>query len=109
MYYNNIQIDENNLPDTFAEFFMSKTAKIVNDTVIGPNVYNGQSKLFVESEDFVSPEDIVKAVKSLKIKNCEGHDRIPQRILIDGIDQLLVPIKAIFNKIYHNLTQIDQF
>ena len=42
----NIQIVENNLPDTFAEFFMSKTVKIVNETVIDPNVYNGQSKLF---------------------------------------------------------------
>ena len=48
MYYNNIQIDENNLPDTFAEFFMSKTAKIVNETIINPNVYNGGSKLYVD-------------------------------------------------------------
>ena len=32
--------------------------------------------------------EILSAVKSLAVKNLEGHDRIPQRILIDGYEIL---------------------
>ena len=40
--------------------------------------------------------EVLLAIKSVKIKNCEGYDRIPQIILIDGTS---VPIKGIFLKI----------
>ena len=44
--------------------------------------------------------NILECVKQLKMKNCEGYDRIPQRILIDGINILLNPLTRIFNLIY---------
>ena len=97
MYHNNIPIDENELQNAFAEFFMAKTINIVNKIIIENDVYNGKRKLNV---DFMSPNDILKAVNSLKIKNCESHDRIPQRILIDRIKYLIGPLSVIFNKIY---------
>ena len=39
-------------------------------------------------------------MNSRKNKNCEGHDRIPQRVLIDGIDILKFPLSHLFNQIY---------
>ena len=40
-------------------------------------------------------------LKNLKIKNCEGHDQIPQRKLYDGIDQFINPLGTLFDKIYY--------
>ena len=41
----------------------------------------------------MTEEKIIEAVKSLKMKNCEGSDRLPQRMLVDGwfanTDQLI--------------------
>ena len=37
---------------------------------------------------------------SIKMKNSEGEDRIPQRILIDGMEQLLIPLTHLFKNIY---------
>jgi hypothetical protein len=37
----------------------------------------------------------------LKIKNTEGYDRIPQRVLVDGIDVLTFPLSILFVKIFH--------
>ena len=48
----------------------------------------------------MSENEIILAIKSLKPKNCEGHDRIPVRILIDGIDQQIKPLSYLLNKIY---------
>ena len=33
----------------------------------------------------MNEEEIITAVLALKTKNCEGYDRIPQRVLTDGI------------------------
>ena len=34
----------------------------------------------------------LKCLKDIKIKNCEGYDRIPQRILADGAKILVKPL-----------------
>ena len=44
--------------------------------------------------------EVLGAVKTLSIKNCEGHDRIPQRFFIDGIEILIGPLSHLFNKVY---------
>ena len=106
---NDIPIEKENVPDAFAKYFVEKINTIVNDTSIDDGVYNGNCKLNVPDDNFMTENDILKAVKSLKIKNCEGHDRIPQRALIDGIELLIKPLSAIFNKIYHSKVIPEQW
>ena len=38
-------------------------------------------------------DKIIECVKSLKVKNTEGYDRIPQRIIIDGLESLSKPLE----------------
>ena len=35
------------------------------------------------------------------MKNTEGYDRIPQRILVDGVDLLLESFVGLFSRIYN--------
>ena len=46
----------------------------------------------------------MEAVNSLIIKNCEGHDRIPLRVIMDGIKILLTQLTVLFSKIYEQKT-----
>ena len=62
---------------------------------------------FVKGQGFVprsgillSPIKVMQAMKVLKIKNCEGSNRIPQRILADGIEILHLPFARLFELIY---------
>ena len=100
MFKNGSKINKFDIPDAFASFFVDKVQKIVNETNINPNVYNGKRKLNNINENFMEYSDVLLAVKSLKTKNCEGHDRLPQRILIDGIEILINPLVELFQKIY---------
>ena len=45
--------------------------------------------------------EVETCLKSIKLKNSEGYDRIPQRILADGALILLTPLTKLFNLIYH--------
>ena len=96
-----IPVQQSNLADTFAYFFNDKVVKISNDTVINDNVYNGQKKVYCDDKMFMSSQKIVECVKTIKMKNCEGYDRIPQRILVDGIDHLVQPLSKLFFLIYN--------
>ena len=53
----------------------------------------------VPDQNFMTSHNILRAVKSIKMKNCEGENRIPQRIMIDGIEVLLAPLTE-FKRIY---------
>ena len=57
----------------------------------------------------MTTENIMKAVKSIKMKNAEGNDRIPQRILIDGISVLMAPLSYLFNRVYVSKTIPEQW
>ena len=100
MYNDNNLINEEDLPDMFADLFGDKVRDIVNGVQISNTVYNGKRKINIASENFMTAENVLLAVKSLKTKNCEGHDTIPQRILTDGIEILKYPLTVLFNKIY---------
>ena len=100
MFLNNTKIMESELPDAFAEFFTNKVNTITNDQTISNSVYNGVRKINAENQNFMTETEIRKAIKSLKPKNCEGHDRIPLRILTDGMQILIKPLKVLFEKIY---------
>ena len=43
------------------------------------------------------------------MKNSEGDDRIPQRILIDGVEILLSPLTKLFGNIYETMTIPEQW
>ena len=48
----------------------------------------------------MSENEILEYVKQLKLKNCEGYDRISQRFLIDGFSILINPLTKRFSLIY---------
>ena len=45
-------------------------------------------KVTPEERMFLDPLSIKECIMSLKIKNSEGFDRILQRILVDGYEQM---------------------
>ena len=98
---NGVPINDKIVPDSVAMFFDNKVRGLIRDADINEDVYNGRHKLHSECKFFMTGVDITNCVKSLKVKNSEGYDRIPQRVLIDGIDHLILPLTELFNKIYH--------
>ena len=40
--------------------------------------------------------EIREAIMSMKMKNSKGYDRIPQRIMIDGISELMEPFVKLY-------------
>ena len=97
---NGISIDPSGLIDAFAEFFDKKVKLIVETCRVNDNVYNGTRKVDGLESNFMTTRHVHDALNSIKIKNCEGYDRIPQRILIEGSEILLPPIAKLFELIY---------
>ena len=79
-----------------------KVAKIVGETVVNQNVYNGSRKMVTEPVMFMTGIKISECISDLKLKNTEGFDRIPQRILIDGHGALIEPLTQLFQMIYRD-------
>ena len=75
--------------ECFASYFEQKVKKITESTIIDHQVYSGKRKLFAGCEMFMSTQEVDKCIRSIKLKNSEGYDRIPQRILVDGANYLL--------------------
>ena len=44
--------------------------------------------------------EVESCIRSIKVKNSEGFDRIPQRILVEGMVHLLPPLIKLFSAIY---------
>ena len=74
-------VESEDLAEMFAEMFQTKVLTLASNAKIGPNVYNGMQKIQVEEKNFMSELEIRRAILSIKVKNCEGSDRIPQRII----------------------------
>ena len=74
----------------------------VRNANIDINVYNGNAKMAAEEWNFMTAPEIYECVTQLKIKNCEGYNRKPQRILIDGIDILISPLTILFTVIFRD-------
>ena len=60
----------------------------------------GQKKVSAEDKMFMDEVAILECVKTIPLKNTEGFDRIPQRILVDGIGVLIKPLGILFSKVY---------
>ena len=109
MKLNGADVDNVDIPDKFASFFKDKITNFVNESRIDNNVYNGTRKVNEPDVNFMSEVHVKEAIMSIKTKNCEGYDRIPQRILTDGIDLLLKPLSSLFDKIYNTKELPEQW
>ena len=108
MTENGIDITPCDLSDTFAQFF-DKKVKSILETCSVNNVYNGLQKINANELNFMTTQNIHDALMSIKIKNCEGYDRIPQRILNEGCELLLPPVRKLFELIYEQKTIPQQW
>ena len=97
------------IPLSNKKFFKEKIALITSTTQISNTVYNGKRKVDYGNSFFMTDTDILESLRSIKIKNCEGFDRIPQRVLVDGAQVLVVPLKVLFQKIYYQNTLPEQW
>jgi hypothetical protein len=66
-------------------------------------VCNGTRKIESEDKMFMNRAGVFECMKSLKCKNSEGYDRIPERILVDGIDCLVKPFTGLFELVYKEM------
>ena len=89
-------INRTELSEKFVNYFEDKVKRIVASREVDNKVYNGKKKVSWADKNFMCLENIVRAFKSIKIKNYEGYNRIPQRILNKGMKILF----ALFNFIY---------
>ena len=78
MYLNNIKIPNIILAQKFADFFENKVKTIISEVEISNDVYNGKQKMFSQNAMFMTTQNIIKCFDSIKNKNSEGFDRIPQ-------------------------------
>ena len=109
MYNNADELHMDKLHDAFADFFFEKIETITNVINVEDDVYNGSQKLIPGSKMFMTKDNILECIKTIKVKNNEGYDRIPQRILVDGIDHLITPLTHLFSLIYNTKSIPDQW
>ena len=102
MYFDNKPLEGQEVADCFATYFNKKVTDIVNTVHVDPRVYNGVRKMNAELGNFVSKDNVMECLKSIKMKNCEGYDRIPQRVLVDGLEILIDPLAKFFSLIYRD-------
>ena len=95
MTLDGVKVNEDKRSSCFASYFVRKIKSITDNTLIDSNVYNGSKKLEANNEMFMSITEVEKCIKSIKINNSEGFDRIPQRILIEGVEHLLNPLSKL--------------
>ena len=67
-----VEVDNSGLCHTFAEFFDSKFNNIANSCKVEEDVYNGRKKLTTVNKNFNNPDNVMKALKSIKLKNSES-------------------------------------
>ena len=100
LFLSGVEVPDSKIASAFGDYFVNKVNLITSSTLINPNVHNGHQKIFIPCEHGISINDVAECIKSLKIKNSEGFDRIPQRILSDGIELLLKPLTDLFALIF---------
>ena len=84
LYKGGEEIEGKNACNEFAKFFDDKVKNIVETAMVDENIYNGVQKVQANNKMFMDEQSVRECILSLKIKNSEGFDRIPQRILIEG-------------------------
>ena len=88
------------VPVAFSNFFKSKIVNLGKNLTTTEGVYNGRTFIKSEEVNFMTADRVSECLNELKIKNCEGYDRIPMRILKDGASILRNPVSVLFERIY---------
>ena len=101
MTNNGEDIEEEKLADKFAEYFDAKIRNLSEQATIDPSIYNGRKKINGVNKMFMDEDSVRECIATIKLKNTEGFDRIPQRILVDGASVLTKPMCELFSKIYY--------
>ena len=109
LYENEQEIPNEELPDRFAKYFDTKIKNIIEELAINEEVYNGKRKVEENNKNFMDPISVKECIMNLKLKNSEGYDRIPQRILVEGVEFLAAPITRLMNMIYEKKSVPDQW
>ena len=91
-----IDVTGDEVSESFAGFFDKKVVGIVDSTSVNPGVHIGRRKFHTDSLMSMASHKILECIKSLKVKNTEGYNIIPQRIIIDGQDSLIKPLTKLF-------------
>ena len=77
--------------------------------MVDPGVYSGTQKTPAADVMFMTSIKIAECIDGLKLKNTEGFDRIPQRVLIDGRGFLMGPLTKLFKMIYRDQVILEQW
>jgi hypothetical protein len=109
IFLDGIAIDNSRLPDKFASYFDSKIVTLLSEVSKDDSVFNGEKKVNATSTFFMYKASVKECILSLKLKNSEGFDRIPVRILCDGVDFLLDSLTCLFKLIYDEKKVSDQW
>jgi hypothetical protein len=94
----------NYLPDRFASFFDRNFSGIISELSVDDQVYNEQKRLSASVKMFMDPISVEEVILSLKIKNIEGFDCKPQRVLVAGVKVLAPAFSHLFKLIYNQCT-----
>jgi hypothetical protein len=95
-----INYDRKAAPEAFSKYFKTKISILEEGMTIHEEVWNGKKIINSENVNFMTPERVEGCLRNLKSKNCEGPDRLPLRILKDGVTVLAKPLSVLFCKIY---------
>ena len=106
---NKIDIIDGNTEEVFAEYFDYNVKTIVNSFKVDNEAYNIHTKLNCVSQNFINEITVMKALDSIKIKNTDGYNRIPQQKLNEGKSILINLITNLLNLIYKNKVIPEQW
>ena len=109
LFEGGVEVEKKLWPDRFAEHFDNKIKNLLGDISLDDQVYNGRKVVNAVNKNFMDYSSVLECIKSLKTKNSEGYDRIPQRVLVDGVDVLLDPLHGLFRLIYETKLIPDQW
>jgi hypothetical protein len=86
-----------------------KIKNLYNEVDIDDNVYNGRKLITTTDKFFMEFEAVRECMCSLKSKNSEGFNRIPQKILHDSLTILSIPMHNLMKLIYQEKRVPDQW
>ena len=109
LYDGEAEVHQDEVANAFASYFDNKIKNVLEEVTIDENVYNGRKLVDTSDKFFMTEPEILQCMKTLKNKNSEGFDRVPQRILLDGCAQLSAPLAGLFSRIYEQKSIPDQW